>query len=270
MPTFQTADNVTIHYEVSGRGRPLLMLPGWSCSIGFFKRNIPALAQDFTVVAMDFRGHGASPDPGHGHRIARYAADVHQLLLALELQEVTLLGWSMGGAVIWSYYEIFGADRVAGFVFVDQSPRQYRSADWTWGSNNLYGAEALAALNVQLAYDPRGVAEGTVRGCYYGEPPQDELDHLVNEIEACPGSVRAAIMSDHTTLDWRDLLPQITVPSLVMVGRHSDIFPWQGSAYVGEQIPNARTEFFEASGHMPFWQESERFNQLVRNFMHNL
>ena len=74
-------------------------------------------------------------------------------------------------------------------------------------------------------------------------------------------------MRDHTNLDWRDFIPTIKLPTLVCVARHSLIFDWQGSAWVGESIPGARTEFFENSGHMLFWDEPDKFNKLVGDFV---
>ena len=65
----------------------------------------------------------------------------------------------------------------------------------------------------------------------------------------------------------RSLFPQIRLPVLVCVGRQSKVFPWQGSAYVGEHIAGAKTVFFEHSGHMPFYEEPEKFNQVVREFV---
>ena len=60
------------------------------------------------------------------------------------------------------------------------------------------------------------------------------------------------------------------LPVLVCVGRQSKVFPWQGSAYVGEHIAGAKTVFFEHSGHMPFYEEPEKFNQAVREFVQSL
>jgi hypothetical protein len=60
------------------------------------------------VVRYDLRGHGDSDQPAWGHHVARYAADLRDLLEHLDLSNVTLVGASMGCAVIWSYIEIFG------------------------------------------------------------------------------------------------------------------------------------------------------------------
>ena len=57
------------------------------------------------------------------------------------------------------------------------------------------------------------------------------------------------------------------MPTLVCVARHSNVFDWQGSAYVGEVIPNAKTVFFEESGHMLFWEEPDKFNQTLLEFV---
>ena len=53
----------------------------------------------------------------------------------------------------------------------------------------------------------------------------------------------------------------------MLVARNSKVFPWQGSAYVGEAIPGAKTVFFENSGHMLFWEEPDRFNAVLSDFL---
>jgi non-heme chloroperoxidase len=272
MPTIKTNDGARIYFEDKGQGRPLVMIPGWTCTHNFFKKNIDELAKSMRVIAVDMRAHGDSEKVLWGHRISRYAKDVHDLIEALELEKVTLLGWSMGASVIWSYIDLFGSHGLAGHVSVDQSPRQYYNESWRWGQPGCYDAESLAVLTVRLEYDPAGVARGLVPACLGDTytPSQDEIEFLASEIDKCPPKVRAEIMADHTHLDWRDLFPQIKLPVLVTVGRQSKVFPWQGSAYVGQHIPGAKTVFFEKSGHMPFWEEPEKWNAVVADFVNCL
>lgn len=267
MSVFTTNDGITIHYEDKGEGPVLLMVPGWTCTMGFFRHNTDALAERCRVITMDYRGHGESEKVEHSHRISRYAMDIRNLLDHLDVREVTLLGWSMGAAIAWSYLELFGTDRVAKLVCVDQSPAQYTGPDWKWGQNGCYDVEMFIRLICAVEHDPRGNAEGLVYACLHREPTLDEIQYLADEISKCPPRVRIEIMRDHTNLDWRDFLPQILVPTLVCVGRHSAVFDWQGSAYVGEQIPDAQTVFFENSGHMLFWEEPDKFNQVVADFV---
>lgn len=272
MPTITTNDGVEIFYIDQGQGRPIVLLAGWTCTHNFFKKNIDELAKTNRVIGMDFRAHGDSQKVMWGHRISRYARDVYDLLETLKIEKATLVGWSMGAAVIWSYIDLFDNQHLAGHVSVDQSPRQYYNETWRYGQPGCYDAEALAILTIRLEYDPASVARGLVPACF-GDTYQftpDEVEYLAREIDKCPPKVRAEIMADHTHLDWRDLLPHIKLPVLVCVGRQSKVFPWQGSAYVGENIPGAKIEFFEQSGHMPFYEEPEKFNQVVRDFVNNL
>jgi non-heme chloroperoxidase len=272
MPTITTNDGVQLYYEDVGEGPPLILIPGWTCTHNFFQKNIAPLAQSCRVIAPDMRAHGDSEKVAWGHRIARYAKDVLDIIEALRLEQVTVLGWSMGAGILWSYLDLFGIEHLAGHVSVDQSPRQYYNETWRWGQPGCYDAEALSMLTVRLEYDAGGVARGLVSGCF-GEtyqPTTEEVESLAREIDKCPPKVRADIMADHTHLDWRDLFPRVKLPVLVCVGRQSKVFPWQGSAYVGENIVGARTVFFEHSGHMPFYEEPEKFNQAVREFVLSL
>jgi len=268
MSTFKTTDNVEIYFEEKGQGKPVLFIPGWSCSIHFFDRNIEDLSKDHRVIAMDLRGHGDSEKTDHGHRISRYAKDIKELLDRLDITDVTAIGWSMGASVLWSYLELFGNnDRIGRLVSVDQSPAQYIGPDWKWGQTGCYDVEAFVRLCGDLTYAERDAAEGTVKACLNHDPDEAELKFLADEIMKCPANVKIEIMRDHTNLDWRDFLPYISVPTLVTVGRQSLVFPWEGSAYVGEKVPGARTEFFENCSHMLFWDEAGKFNGLIREFV---
>ncbi|MCY7284603.1 MAG: alpha/beta hydrolase [Cyanobacteria bacterium CAN_BIN43] len=74
------------------------------------------------MVAVDLRGHGESEKVSFGYRIARLSKDVHELIVALQLEKPHLLGHSMGCSIIWSYLDLFGFDEIDRLVLVDQSP----------------------------------------------------------------------------------------------------------------------------------------------------
>lgn len=267
MSSFMTNDQVKINYQVQGEGKPILFVPGWSCSYRFFDRNIDVLAEEHKVIAIDFRGHGDSDKPKHGYRIARFAKDIKELLEHLDVENVTAIGWSMGASVLWSYLELFGNDRISKLVCVDQSPAQYIGPDWQWGQSGCYDVESFVRLCGDLTYAERGAAEGTIHGCTFHEPKEKDVKFLADEIMKCPAKVKIEIMRDHTNLDWRDFLPYISIPTLVLVARNSAVFPWRGSAYVAEVVTNSQLEFFEDSGHMLFWEEADKFNGLIKKFV---
>jgi pimeloyl-ACP methyl ester carboxylesterase len=267
MATFKTNDGVEIYYEVTGKGKPLFMLPGWTCTTKFWQKNVAELSKTCKVILMDMRGHGESEKVMHSHRISRYAMDVKNLFDYLDVSDVTVLGWSMGASVLWSYIELFGNYRLKGLVSVDQAPLQYTGPDWTWGQNGCYDVEMFIRLCYDIKYNPRAAAEGLAYACLHHTPDAEEVKFIADEISKCPPYVRIEIMRDHTNLDWRDFIPQITLPALVCVARHSNVFAWQGSSWVGENIPGAKTEFFENSGHMLFWEEPDKFNKVIGDFV---
>lgn len=270
MSTFKTNDGVEIYYDVQGEGKPLFMLPGWTCTTKFWKYNVPELSKHFKVICMDMRGHGESEKVLHSHRISRYAMDVKNLLDHLDVNDVTVLGWSMGASILWSYIELFGNYRLKGLVCVDQAPLQYTGPDWQWGQNGCYDVEMFIRLCYDIKYNPRGAAEGLAFGCLHHTPDKDEVKFIADEISKCPPYVRIEIMRDHTNLDWRDFIPHIKLPTLVCVARHSAIFPNEGSAWVGENIPGAKVEYFENSGHMLFWEEPDKFNKVIGDFVNEV
>ena len=103
MSYFKTNDGVSLYYDIRGEGKPLLMVQGWTFTAKLWEKNAEKIAERCQVIRMDNRGHGESEKVMYSHCIARYAMDVKNLLDELELEDVTVLGSSMGAAVLWSY-----------------------------------------------------------------------------------------------------------------------------------------------------------------------
>ena len=106
--TFETADGTTLSYQEAGEGRPLVLVHGWSQSAEQFLYQFNAFSASHHVIAFDQRGHGLSSRPDYGYRISRLAMDLRELLVGLDLDDVAILGHSMGCSVIWCYLDLFG------------------------------------------------------------------------------------------------------------------------------------------------------------------
>lgn len=113
MGEIRTGDGVTLRYLEAGSGSPLVIVPGWSATAATFHHQLDGLSERCRVIALDPRGHGTSDKPAYGYRVSRLAADVHDLLAALDLREVTLLGHS---SVVWSSGAISICSATIGFV----------------------------------------------------------------------------------------------------------------------------------------------------------
>lgn len=263
MPSVTTNDGTRLFYEEAGQGRPLVLIHGWTFSGRFFARHVPALAEHARVISFDLRGHGRSDKPSHGYRVPRLAADLRDLLGTLDLRDATLLGWSLGCPVIWSYLELFGRERVRDLVLVEQSPRQYRTAEWRGSHAQCFDQASCAEMLAQMRADPAEFDQKNLASCCHVPPDEEEKRVMLAEMTLSPLDPRAAIMADHTVHDWRDLLPHLGVPALVLVAERDQVFPDGGPEWAGEHMPNARTVRFEESGHMLFHDEPEKFERVV-------
>jgi len=276
---FTTSDNVRLVYHelfAGGGSRhdpeapTLVLIHGWSGTGRYFNMGLGELATACNVYVPDLRGHGQSDKPGYGYHIARLAADLRDLLAAAALDKVVVVGTSMGASIIWSYYELFGKARLAGAVFVDQAPLQNRAPDWRLGSNGCYDAASLAALQTRLRYDFEGFAEDNGRSCMQTPPNAEIFDELKAETLTCCPKALAQLMADHTQLDWRPTIQTLKhLPCIVMLGKKSQCFPWEGVQEVSRLQYSNEVQFavpFEEGDHWLYIEFSSRFVELLKAF----
>lgn len=270
-----TGDGITLNYIEKGRGRPLVLVPGWSQTAAMYRHQIDALSTKYRVIAVDMRGHGESGKPAHGYRIARLAADLHDFLRGMDLRDVVLGGHSMGCSVIWSYWDLFGGDRVSRLLIIDQAPTVTVWPGWT----DAQKAEAGALFDPKSLYDtcaalagPDGekTTAGLVNGLFFTKGfPQDQLAWVLAENLKFPREYAARLLADHCMQDWRDTIPRIGVPTLV-VGGEASFFTPASQRWIARQIPGAQAQIFGASeggGHFMFMENPAKFNAMVEQFI---
>jgi non-heme chloroperoxidase len=272
--TVTTSDGVKLKYMTAGAGRPLVMIPGWSQTAAQFKYQIAGLAQTYRVIAVDMRGHGESQKVNHGYKISRLAKDVHDVLHKLDLHDVTLLGHSMGCSVIWCYWDMYGPARLSKLVLVDQMP--FITANPTWSPDEKRDAGAIldaAALydlyNQLTGPDAAKTTEGFVGGMVTKAMPADEKNWIIQQNFKLPRRHAADLLYNHATQDWRDVIPRIKIPTLVVGGKAS-LVPWTSQVWVSKQIKGSRLEVFEENeggAHFMFMEAHDKFNRIVSEFI---
>jgi non-heme chloroperoxidase len=269
-----TSDGVRLNVLEAGSGRPLVMVPGWSQTAAQFRRQIEGLSDRYRVIALDMRGHGDSDKPAHGYKIQRLAKDVWDVLRALDLKDVAILGHSMGCSVLWCYFDLFGAERIGRFVFCDEPPMLTSNPAWSAQQAEDAGAiftpEAVTQTMNALA-GPDGVAttKGFVGGMVTSAMPADTLAWMIEENLKLPRGHAATLIYNHCHQDWRDVIPRIDVPCLFIGGRVS-LVPWKSVAWAASQVNGARLEIFEeAEGgqHFMFEENPAKFNRIVADFL---
>jgi non-heme chloroperoxidase len=265
----ETKDGAKIYYEDHGEGRPILLVHGWTCSSRFWRKNVAELANEFRVVTIDLRGHGNSSKTLTGHTIAQYARDVRQVMEHLSLRDAVLLGWSLGGPVVLSYYEQYGGDcRLKALGLVDATPFPFSPADWNSHALRNYNYDGMHAMFAVYAADPRKFACSFTARMFKQKPSDQEADWVVAELMKTPIWIAEAIYSDYAMSDLARTLPSVKIPVMVFAA-NSDIFSngiAMGEAIAG-QAPHGTFIPFEDAGHMLFYEQPGKFNAALAAFV---
>lgn len=262
---FRTSDDASLYYEITGKGQPLVLVHGWACSNKFWQRNVPALSKKFKVVTFDLRGHGQSSKGIHGITIRRMATDVHELIEYLKLRNVILMGWSMGGPIVLSYWKMFkNNSHLAGMGLIDMTPYPFSDGEWNTHSFKNFNTEGLNKFHQGMLGNHKAFARSFIPNMYPDRKIPAGTEWVEEEILKQPADVGVAAYSDYCYSDFTDVLPTVTVPTLVFSG-NSGIFKdsEKQGAWEAAQMPDAEQVVFKKGGHMLFYLEAEKFNQAV-------
>lgn len=256
-------DNL-LHIRDEGSGRPLVMIHGWSCPGAFFQAQVDALKSEARCIVPDLPGHGRT-----GGRlplsIASAADAVYASLAERELEEIVLVGWSMGALVSYALIERYGVDRISSFVAVDMSPKVLNSADWPHGTRNGLNAELNTHfLDGMVADWPKLPGRIARRLFAEGKEPDADLVALARkDIAACDPEMLRPMWASLTAQDFRPLLKSFPVPFHLAAGLKSQLYGDGVHAWHADNVPDYHFHGFEASGHVPHMEEPEKFNRLL-------
>jgi len=262
-----SVNGAELHYEDVGEGQPIVFVHGVWMSGRFFERQLAYFGERYRAIALDLRGHGRSEHVHEGHTVAQYARDLRSVLETLGLGGAVAVGWSMGALVIWDYVRQLGTEGLRGIVVVDQSTSDYKWPDWPHGFLDFEGLRHVMAA---VQTDREGLLTEFIP-LLFKEPPSEEQSALIlGEAQRLPASVASAIIFDQTAQDYRDVLPTVDVPVLVVTGADEKLVAVETQQYIVDQSPNGRLVVLPESGHCPFLEEPDRFNEALEAFVQSL
>ena len=272
--TVTVNDGTQLSYLEAGAGKTLVLIPGWSQTAEQFKFQIEGLADRYRVIALDLRGHGDSAKPAYGYNIQRLAKDIDDVLVALDLHDVTILGHSMGNSVLWCHYELFGPTRIARYVFCDQASFLTTNPEWTPQQVVDYGSiftpeTVTATYNALTKPDAAKTTETFLKSMVTPEMPPEQFAWIVDVNLKMPRQYAADLLYNHCHQDWRHVLPRISKPTLFIGGKAS-LVPFGAVAWESTQVPGAQLAIFEKSekgSHFMFIENPAKFNGLLAAFI---
>ncbi|MFD9546773.1 alpha/beta fold hydrolase [Nocardia salmonicida] len=261
-----SADGTRIVYQVSGTGRPLVLLHGWAGNLRCWGAAAADLAERYRVIAVDLRGHGYSDDPGAGYDDPKaWAGDVAAVLAAEGIDSgAVLLGWSYGGIVATDYLATYGTSAVAGVVYCGAPAHIGRDVPGAAPGPSM--EKAIPGVFDEAA--GRAVRAFSVFGNANTGPGADkgvDAQRLFGGSLATPPSVRKALF--YRTIDNTETLRALDVPVLVLHGTDDPVVPAANGRYILDNAPDARGSFWEGAQHGLFIEDRPRFFVEVSAFV---
>lgn len=258
---FLTHAGATLRYDRIGSGPTVLLIHGWLGNRTFWERQVTALRERFTVVTVDLRGHGESSPARSGYTIGAMAADLEQLVRALGVQRIALVGWSMGGLIAQELARRLG-DRASALVLVCTT-----AGGLTDAKNPHADAATTAEIQAAVAADFRAFVRGFAANLFKAGADSPLVPWAVSQMQKTPPHVAEACLQGILAVDGRAKLAAIRTPTLVVHGRLDRVFPVAMAEELAKGIPAAQLVLFEDSGHSPNLEEPERFNEVVGAFL---
>ncbi|WP_347056920.1 alpha/beta fold hydrolase [Blastococcus sp. HT6-30] len=264
MPQTPVRTGVTLNYEITGEGDPLLLIMGTSGSIPLWVEMIPRLAEQYRVIAFDNRGLGGSERGDGAISVGSLAEDASALLTALDVPRAHVMGWSLGSAVLQEL-ALAHPEQVATAVM-------YAS----WGRCDGFQRSVLSALRYPYVHRDMETALATA-GLAFSPQLLDHPDFAAMLEPMLPAFPQTDEQMQVTVEQWDadlahdtlDRLGDITAPTLVIVGEQDLLTPpWQAKA-VADAIPGAQFELLTGPGssHGVHIERPEDLARLVTGFL---
>jgi len=261
-----------MHYLDVGEGPVVVLVHGLAAAWSVWFRNIPALAREHRVIAVDLPGFGRSESLGPGVEVGDYVQALSRLLDELEIGRVRMVGHSLGGIVVQQFAARHPA-RTAAVVLVA-----------TGGPPTRAQAFALRSLAAGIGLSnrvPRPAIAAAARAVM-AAPPVRRL--LLSALVHDPAVVSRRLATDMVSAACRSVgatsaleaglraVEQendrpITCPSLVVAGDRDRLVPAASLHYVSASLSGARQHVLANAGHHPMFEQATAFNALLQRFL---
>ncbi|RYJ44846.1 alpha/beta fold hydrolase [Flavobacterium beibuense] len=269
-----SSEEVKIFYQDIGRGKPVVLIHGWPLNHAMWEYQLNELPKhNIRVIAYDRRGFGMSSRPWEGYDYDTFASDLKALIEELELTDVTLVGFSMGGGEVARYLSKYNEDgRVTKAALISAvTPYLLLTDDNPTGVNQ----STFDAIHNQLEQDRAYFLAGfgkTFFGVHLFSHPvsDDHLQHTLNMAMNSAGYATIKSMQAWSTTDFRRDLPKIKIPLLIIHGKADETVPIGGSAdETAKYVPHSQYIVYDDAPHGLFYTHREKFNEDIINFINS-
>jgi len=261
--------NIELYYEDHGTGTPVVLIHGYPLSGASWEKQLPALLNaGYRVITYDRRGFGKSSQPTEGYNYDTFAKDLHTLITHLNLQDFTLVGFSMGGGEIARYFGKYRSHGASRAVIIGGVPPFLLKTD-----DNPEGLDRSVFEGIQkaVAADRYAFFTEFFKNFYntdllLGKHVSDEVVRASWNVAAgaSPTASLACVPTWHE--DFRQDLGHVDVPTLVIHGDNDRIVPITAAGQrTAKLIKGARLVVVKGGPHCITWTHAEEVTaELVR------
>jgi pimeloyl-ACP methyl ester carboxylesterase len=245
-------NGIQLDYDATGTGTPVLLTHGFGSTRQSWEGQHRALADRYRIISWDVRGHGEtiSPDDAAGYSIDLSVADMRALLELLGVEQAVIGGLSLGGYLSLAFYHAH-PEMVRALVVVSSGPG-YRNPD------------ARARWNERAQRRAADLDSQGLEALDGGSPDMLRSRRRHRSAHRLAHAARGILAQEDARVI--DMLPDIKVPTLVVLGDQDEPFA-APSHYMAAKIPGARLEVIEGAGHAANLDRPEAFNRVLRAFL---
>lgn len=262
---------VNLYYEDLGTGKNVVFIHGWPLSGAMWEYQITQLPQQkLRCITYDRRGFGHSDKPVGPYDYNTLAADLKAVLDELDLQDVTLVGFSMGGGEIAKYFSLYGGARVSKVVLISTVvPYMLQTEDNPDGVPQ----EVFDGMAKQMIDDRPGFLENFNKDFFgvsmLSHPVSDAfLQQCVNAAMVASPIATLECAKSFSSTDFRNDVLKINVPTLIIHGDADQIVPIAPTGNRSANlIPGAKYVIYEGEPHGLWFTSKERLNQDLIDFV---
>ena len=263
---------VELHHQDVGTGRPVVLIHGWPLSGRSWEAQVgPLVEAGHRVVTYDRRGFGGSSQPWNGYDYDTFSADLHALLEHLDLRDVALVGFSMGGGEVVRYLATHGTERVSRAVLAAAVPPYlYRSDDNPDGGLDDATIEQFqqGVVTDRLAFLDGFTTTFFSAGDRGLQVSEQQRQYALHIAEAASPKGTLDCITAFSRTDFRGDVAGITVPTLVVHGDSDAIVPLEVSGERShELIPDSELVVIEGGPHGLNASHPEQFNEALIRFL---
>ena len=256
------AGSTPLHIADSERGEKcVVLLHGYLESMYVWDDFLPLITPKVRVITVDIPGHGISQVSGEIHTMEYIADVIHDMLDAMGIEKITLVGHSMGGYVSLAFCAKY-AERLDGLVLLSSSPmpdtelkRENRRREIALVKAGK--KEALARVAPETGFAPQN---------------RRRLHSYIEDLVECvhvteDEGIVALLGGMMERVDQNKMLAECGVPQLFICGKHDAYIPVEAAEEIIALNPQAQVAWLEESGHMGFIEEPQKCAEALLSFM---